>query len=84
MPITIISSIDETNQGQTIYQPDEALVDLIWHDLGGQILVDQIRQTALEIAAEYQDATVTAYIPILIWRQVLERLRPGHAAAENR
>jgi hypothetical protein len=72
MPADLDSVSVETSRDA--YQPDEALIELIWQELDRQFPIEQVRQIALGIAAEYQDATVTTYIPIFVWRQTHERL----------
>jgi len=54
---------------------DKALIESIWKALGGRVDREQIRQASLEAEAGYQNATVKAFIPIFIHREVLERLK---------
>ena len=53
---------------------DDLLIDKIWRDLHKQITHEQIRQVALEIAAEFQEATIPTFVPIFIHRLTIERL----------
>ncbi|GIV79671.1 hypothetical protein RY27_21540 [Litorilinea aerophila] len=53
----------------------EELVQEIWTRLAGRVSRERIRRVAIEVAREYQDAKVTAFLPIFIQRQTLERLR---------
>jgi len=53
---------------------DDLLIEKIWHDLGKQITREQIRQVALEVAAEFQEARITTFVPIFIHRLTYERL----------
>ena len=55
---------------------DDALVETLWQDLGGQVSRQQIVRAVTQIAARFEKATVTAFVPIFIRRQVLEHLRP--------
>lgn len=50
------------------------LSEKIWHDLSEQVPLDQIDHLVVEAAARFEDATVTSFIPLLIQRQVRERL----------
>lgn len=50
------------------------LSEKIWHDLSEQVPRDQIDHLVVEAAAQFEDATVTTFIPLLIQRQVRERL----------
>lgn len=54
---------------------DEALVEKIWRNLDKQITRDQIRQAALEVAADFREARITTFVPIFIYRVTVERLR---------
>jgi hypothetical protein len=56
-------------------QIDDLFVEDLWKKSGGQVSQDRIRQIATEIAAEFQDATITSFIPILLRRRVQDRLR---------
>ena len=58
----------------TIFLSDE-LIQQIWVNLAGQVTRERIYQTATEVASEFQNAKVTAFLPILIRRQTLERLK---------
>ena len=64
----------------------DALVETLWQDLDGQVARQKITTEVSRIAARFEKATVTAYVPIFIRRQALELLRaelPGesHPAA---
>ena len=48
------------------YVVDDALVETSWKDLDGQVTRHQIAQEVSEIAARFEDTTVTAYVPIFI------------------
>jgi dsDNA-specific endonuclease/ATPase MutS2 len=54
---------------------DDALVDMIWKDLDGQVSRQQIAGAVTQIAARFEEATVTAFVPIFIRRQALEYLK---------
>ncbi|MFN2194515.1 MAG: three-helix bundle dimerization domain-containing protein [Anaerolineales bacterium] len=54
---------------------DDGLVESLWQDLEGRVSHAQIRQTAREVAASYDGATVMTFITIFIRRQTLERLK---------
>lgn len=53
---------------------DDGLIEEIWQDLGGRISHEHIRQTVYEVAARYQDAKISTFIPIFIRRVTKERL----------
>lgn len=55
---------------------DETIVEGIWNDLDGQIDRDQVREVAFDVAHEFTNATVTAFIPLFIRRRAYERLKP--------
>jgi len=67
--------IVETNSNDDNNQVDDLLIEQIWLDLSGQVPRKQIRQAALEIASEFQNATVTTFVPIFIRRLTRERLQ---------
>ena len=54
---------------------DDALVEVLWRDLDGQVSRQQIAGTVSQIASRFDKATVTAFVPIFIRRQALEYLR---------
>ena len=54
---------------------DDALVDMIWKDLDGQVSRQQIAGAVTQIATRFEEATVTAFVPIFIRRQALEYLK---------
>jgi hypothetical protein len=51
---------------------DDALVEMLWKDLDGQVSRQQIARAVTQGAARFERATVTAFVPIFIRRQVLE------------
>lgn len=67
---------------------DDSLVEKLWRDLDGQVSRQQIVRAVREIAAQFQDAKVTTFVPIFIHRRALEQLRglrtnPGYSAASS-
>jgi hypothetical protein len=54
---------------------DDSLVEKLWHDLDGQVSRQQIAGAVAEMAARFEQATVTAFVPIFIHRQALEQLK---------
>lgn len=67
--------IVETNPHDMMNNVDGSLVEMLWHDLDGQIAREQIARAVTEIAARFQTATVTAFVPIFVRRRALEQLR---------
>lgn len=59
---------------QTAVLVDDELVQQIWQECGKQVSRTQIRKLAVAVAAEFQDATVTAFVPIFIRRRIREEL----------
>lgn len=53
----------------------ELLVDAIYEEVNGRVERAQIRRLLLEAHAKYQEVPVKTYLPILIRRYVLEKLR---------
>jgi len=66
--------IDGSSIEEDIDMVDDGLIDEIWNDLGGIISQEVIREVVNEIVAEFQDATVRSFIPILLQREVRERM----------
>jgi hypothetical protein len=67
---------------------DDSLVETLWHDLDGQVPRQQIGRAVTEIAASFEKATVTAFVPTFIHRRALEHLRglpanKGHPVANS-
>ena len=65
---------------------DDSVVEKLWHDLDGRVSRQQIARAVTQIAARFEKATVTAFVPIFIHRQALEHLRhdsfsEGHPVA---
>jgi hypothetical protein len=54
---------------------DDALVEAIWRELEGYAERERIREVATEVAAEFQTASITQFVPIFIRRRTVERLR---------
>jgi hypothetical protein len=56
---------------------NDIVIENIWHELGGRVTHEEIRQVAAEVMgmAEFQNATVTTFLPILIRRRTCEKLR---------
>ena len=54
---------------------DDSIVEKVWQDLNEQLPREQVRRVVAEIALGFQDATVKAFVPILIHRQSVERLK---------
>jgi hypothetical protein len=68
-------SIDSGKGVKHLDEVLESLIEDIWRDLGGEVTHEQIRQAAREVAAQFQDATVTTFVPIFIRRRTREKLR---------
>jgi FAD/FMN-containing dehydrogenase len=57
-----------------ITTPHDDLIAQIWLELGGQISQERICQVATEVETMFRGATVTAFVPILMHREIRERL----------
>lgn len=69
------SPIDSLGAQDSNYVTD-TLVERLWNELEGTVPREQIYRVALTAALEFRDATVQAYLPILIYRRTLQKLRP--------
>ena len=65
----------KTNQHETSKDGDNALVERVWRELEGQVARDRVSRVIAEVGIAYQDAQVQVFVPILIHRQALERLK---------
>ena len=54
---------------------DEHLVETVWQDLDKQVSREQIRRVVAEISLAFQDATVTAFVPIFVHRRAVDQLQ---------
>jgi hypothetical protein len=54
---------------------DDALVETLWQDLDGRVPRQKIARAVSQVAARFEEATVTSFVPIFIRRQALEYLR---------
>jgi len=54
---------------------DESLIEKVWCDLDRQVPRDRVSYVVAEVALKFQDATVKTFLPILVHRRALERLR---------
>ena len=67
-------TVKSTQNGLNGY-PDDPLVDMLWHELDEQVSREQIARTVSETAARFQTASVTVFVPILVHRHALGRLK---------
>jgi len=62
--------VDENSQWSV-----EDLIEQIWRDLGGAKSHSHIRSVLREVAPEYENARIKIFVPILLRRDVLQRLQ---------
>ena len=62
---------------------DDALVETLWKDLDGQVSRQQIAGAVTRVAARFEKATVTAFVPIFIRRQALEYLKRDNISGSD-
>jgi hypothetical protein len=53
----------------------EHIVDYVWQRIDRRMGQDRIRQIVSEVAQEFEDAAVQAFVPVLVRRFSLERVR---------
>jgi hypothetical protein len=73
--------MEESSVCDVINSIDASVVEKLWQDLEGRASRDQIGRTVTEIAAQFQDARVTTFVPIFIHRRALEQLRGLRASS---
>ena len=54
---------------------DDSLVEKVWLDLDRQLPRERVSRVVDEVALGFQNATVKTFLPILVHRRALERLR---------
>lgn len=59
------------------------VVEQAWRKLRGQVPRERIREVAAAAAANYAEARVGTFVPILVERRVRERLQPEIPGATN-
>jgi hypothetical protein len=75
MSVELHQSVTEVHLDEVIDGIDDVLIEAIWHDLERQLPRERVSCVVAEIALGFQDATVKTFLPILVHRRVLERLR---------
>ena len=60
--------------GAEVATPHDDLIAQIWLELGGQVSRERIRQVVTEVETMFRGATVTTFVPILMRREICERL----------
>ena len=75
--MSVISSTPSVNgaKNEASIFLSEKFIKEIWVHLAGQIPREHICQIATEVASEYQDVKITTFLPIVIRRHTLERLK---------
>ena len=58
---------------------EDALVEQIWNDLEGRATRSAIRQVLAEIVPKYESAPVQTFVPIVVRKEAVDRLRSGLA-----
>jgi len=76
MSMKLHSETDWVNQSEVMSYMDESIVEKVWGDLDEQLPREQVAHVVTEISLEYKDATVKSFLPILIHREAMERLKP--------
>jgi hypothetical protein len=75
MSVELNQSGTEVHLNEAIDGVDDALIETIWHELERQVPYEQVCRVVTEIAREFQDAKVKTFVPMLVHRRTLERLR---------
>lgn len=66
---------DQSNSSPAAYRIGDELLQQIWHDVGEKVSLARVREIAGQYADKYREATVTAFVPLLIRRMTKERLQ---------
>lgn len=81
-PITAKDKMEAEDTYDGSNYVNDALIDAIWQDLEGRVTRDKVYQVAYDVAADFHDATVIQFIPILIRRRASMKLRKVLARGE--
>ena len=57
----------------------ETLLERIWNYLGGTVSRSTIRQVLAEVTPNYESARIKTFVPILVHKETVNRLRAGLA-----
>ena len=53
----------------------EAIIEQIWHKFKGTTSREEIREMVAEAISKYEDVRIRTYVPIFLYRDVIQRLR---------
>lgn len=65
----------EAPQQEALTHVDDLFIEKLWHDLDGQVSREEIVRVINQIAIQFQDATVTMFVPLFVRRLALEQLK---------
>jgi hypothetical protein len=77
MLIQVNPSLSETEVDSSADYLNEAFIEKLWHEFGGQATREQIRQVVVEVATQFENATIKTFVPVFIYRQTYEKLKRG-------
>jgi hypothetical protein len=86
MSVELHQSAAEAHPNDSVDGIEDVLVEAIWHGLGRQLSRERVRCVVAEIATGFQDARVKTFVPILVRRRAIDRLKHemnGIASQEN-
>lgn len=75
MSVELHQSVTEVHFDELIEGIDDALIETIWRELDRQLPRARVCCVVGEIARGFQDARVQTFVPILVHRRALDRLR---------
>ena len=75
MSLELNQSLAEAHPYDVVDGIDNVFVDAVWHELDRQLPRERVHCVVTEIALGFQHATVKTFLPILVRRLALERLR---------
>lgn len=75
MSIKLQPSVAEAHPDEEENSVDDSLVEQVWRELDGQLPRKRVGYVVSEVALDFENATVKAYLQILVHRRALERLR---------
>jgi hypothetical protein len=72
------SPVDENRLEANHFNYDiEAIIEQIWHTFKGATSREEIREMIAEAASDYEDVRIRTYVPIFLYKDVMQRLKKG-------
>ncbi len=67
--------VEDEPEANPLSQDIEATTEQIWYEFNGEMSREGIREVVIEAASAYEDVRIGLYVPIFLYRDVIQRLR---------